>query len=92
MDFTLSGTPPMTTPATALSDSAATADATPARLDDVLAPVSDRDLHLATPGGGWTVARVIAHVTVSLLVWLGDMERLRQDPELRSRDALPQEA
>jgi hypothetical protein len=82
----------MTTPVTALSDSAATADAALARLDDVLAPVSDGHLHLATPGGGWTVAQVIAHVTVSPLVWLGDMERLRQDPQLRSRDALPQEA
>ena len=66
----------MTTPATGLSDSAATADAALARLDDVLAPVSDGDLRLATPGRGWTVAQ----------------ERLRQDPQLRSRDALPQEA
>ena len=66
----------MTIPATALSDGAATADAAPARLDDVLAPVSDGDLQLATPGGSWTVAQ----------------ERLRQDPELRSRDALPPEA
>jgi hypothetical protein len=66
----------MTTSAAALSDGAATADAALARLDDVLAPVGDGDLHLATPGGGWTVAQ----------------ERLRQDPELRSRDALPQEA
>jgi hypothetical protein len=81
----------MTTPANALSDSAATADAALARMDDVLAPVSDRDLYLATPGGGWTVAQVIAHVTVSTLMWLDDTERLRQDPELRSRDALPQE-
>jgi hypothetical protein len=72
----------MTTPGTALSDSAATADAALARLDDVLARISDGDLHLATPGGGWTVAQVIAHITVSTLVWLGDMERLRQDPEL----------
>jgi DinB family protein len=81
----------MTTPATAWSDSAATADAALARLDDVLAPISDRGLHLATPGG-WTVAQVIAHVTVSTLVWLGDMERLRQDPKLHSRHALPREA
>ncbi len=72
----------MTTPGTALSDSAATADAALARLDDVLARISDGDLHLATPGGGWTVAQVIAHITVSTLVWLGDMERLRQDPLL----------
>jgi hypothetical protein len=72
----------MTIPATALSDSAATADAALARLDDVLARISDGDLHLATPGGGWTVAQVIAHITVSTLVWLGDMERLRQDPLL----------
>ena len=72
----------MTTPGTALSDSAATADAALARLDDLLARISDGDLHLATPGGGWTVARVIAHITVSTLVWLGDLVRLRQDPQL----------
>ncbi len=82
----------MTTPATALSDSAATADAALARMDDVLASVSDGDLHLATPTGGWTVAQLIAHIKFSTLVWLGDMERLRQDPKLRSRDALPREA
>jgi uncharacterized damage-inducible protein DinB len=72
----------MTTTGTALSDGAATADAALVRLDEVLQGISDGDLHLATPGGGWTVAQVVAHITVSTLVWLGDMERLRQDPQL----------
>ena len=66
-----------------LNDAAATADASLARLYDVLARLSDGDLHLATPGGGWTVAQVVSHISVSTLVWLGDVERLRQDPDLR---------
>jgi len=52
-----------------------------------MSPVSDAtadvDLHLATPGGGWTVAQVVSHISVSALVWLGNMERLRRDPDLR---------
>jgi uncharacterized damage-inducible protein DinB len=66
-----------------LTDQAATADAALGRLQDVLGRIGDGDLHLATPGGGWTVAQVVSHITVSTLVWLGDIERLRQDPDLR---------
>ena len=66
-----------------LTDAAQTADAALDRLTGVLSRITDGELHLATPGGGWTVAQVVAHITVSTLVWLGDVERLRQDPELR---------
>jgi len=66
-----------------LTDAAQTADAALDRLTGVLSRITDADLHLATPGGGWTVAQVVSHITVSTLVWLGDVERLRQDPDLR---------
>ena len=71
----------MTTPGTALSDSAATADAAMGRLQDALRRIGDGDLHRAHRGGGWTVAQVISHMNVATLMWLGDLERLRNDPD-----------
>ncbi len=65
-----------------ISDATTDADASLAHLQDVLSRISDGDLHLATPGGGWTVAQVVSHISVSALVWLGDMERLRRDADL----------
>jgi hypothetical protein len=32
--------------------------------------------------GGWTVAQVVSHINVCTLMWLGDLQRLRDDPEL----------
>lgn len=52
------------------------------RLDAALSRIGDGDLHLAAPGGGWTAAQVVSHISLSALVWLGDLERLRNDPEL----------
>jgi hypothetical protein len=69
-----------TTPA-ALSDAASAIDSALGRLDEVLQRLTDGDLHRASPGGGWTVAQVVSHINLSALVWLGDVERLRQDPE-----------
>jgi uncharacterized damage-inducible protein DinB len=66
----------------ALRDAASTIDAALGRLEDVLSRISDGDLHLASPVGGWTVAEVVSHISVCTLIWLGDVERLRQDPEL----------
>ncbi len=66
-----------------ITEAAAAVDADLARLQDVLGRLSDADLHLATPGGGWSVAQVVSHISVSTLVWLGTVERLRRDPELR---------
>ena len=67
---------------TTLADAAATADASLARLEAVLGRIADGDLHLAHRNGGWTPAQLVSHISLSTLVWLGDMERLRQDSEL----------
>jgi uncharacterized damage-inducible protein DinB len=65
-----------------LAEAATASDTALGRLDEVLRRISDGDLHRASPGGGWTVAEVVSHINLSTLVWLGDLERLRQDPEL----------
>jgi uncharacterized damage-inducible protein DinB len=67
---------------TALTETAATADQALERLEAVLGRLEDGDLHLAHRDGGWTAAQLVSHISLSTLVWLGDMERLRQDPEL----------
>ena len=63
-------------------DAAAGVDADLARLVDTLGGISDGDLHRASFGGGWTVAQVLSHISVSTLVWLGNLRRLEADPEL----------
>ena len=67
---------------TATVDAAASVDADLARLVDTLGGISDGDLHRASFGGGWTVAQVVSHISVSTLVWLGNLRRLEADPEL----------
>jgi hypothetical protein len=71
------------TAAPTLKEAAATADAALARLEDILARIGDGDLHRAHPGGSWTAAQVVSHMNLCTLLWLGDLERLRQDPDLR---------
>jgi hypothetical protein len=66
-----------------LEGEAAKADAGMARLQEALRRLSDGDLHRAHRGGGWTVAQVVSHMNVATILWLGDLERLRHDPELR---------
>lgn len=70
---------------TAVTLSAATADVDAAlsRLQDIVRRIGDGDLHRAHRDGGWSVAQVISHINVCTLIWLGDVERLRNDPELR---------
>jgi hypothetical protein len=70
------------TAAGVLADAAAAGDKALERLEEVLRRISDGDLHRASPGGGWTVAQLVSHINLSALVWLGDLERLRQDPDL----------
>lgn len=65
-----------------LQNAAADADAALARLDQVLAGISDGDLHLASPAGGWTAAQYLSHANLAAILWLGDLERLRHDPDL----------
>lgn len=62
---------------------AAALDAALRRLGDAVRRITDGDLHRAHRGGGWSVAQVISHINVSTLLWLGDLQRLRTDPELR---------
>lgn len=59
------------------------ADAAIARLQETVATISDGDLHRAHRDGGWTVAQVISHINLCNVLWLGDLQRLRDDPELR---------
>ena len=63
-------------------DAAAGVDADLSRLAETLGRISDGDLHRASFGGGWTVAQVVSHISVSTLVWLGNLRRLEADPEL----------
>lgn len=67
----------------ALSAAAADVDAALDRLQNLVGRIGDGDLHLAHRDGGWSVAQVISHINVCALIWLGDVERLRNDPELR---------
>ena len=53
-----------------------------ARLQGIVERLTDGDLHRAHRDGGWTVAEVISHINVCTIIWLGDLQRLRDDPEL----------
>ena len=65
------------------TDPAGELDAALGRLIDIVGRLSDGDLHRAHFDGGWTVAQVISHINVCTLVWLGDLSRVRHDPDLR---------
>ncbi|MBZ5735600.1 DinB family protein [Nocardioides sp. TRM66260-LWL] len=64
--------------ATALTE----ADAALERLDAALATLGDGDLHRAHRDGGWTIAQVVSHISMCAILWLGDLKRLENDPEL----------
>ena len=66
------------TPSEAVKD----ADAALERLQKIVERLADGDLHLAHRNGGWTVAQVISHINVCTILWLGDLQRLHDDPEL----------
>jgi hypothetical protein len=75
--------PPTSSPTpTAIADALATTDAALARLDSVLAGLSDGDLHLAHRNGGWTCAQLVSHIDVSVLLWVAALARVQHDPEL----------
>ena len=58
-------------------------DAAIGRLIEIVGGLSDGDLHRAHFDGGWTVAQVVSHINVCTIMWIGDLSRLRHDPELR---------
>lgn len=60
----------------------ADADAALARLDRALEQLTDGDLHRAHRDGGWSVAQVISHINMCAILWLGDIKRLENDPDL----------
>jgi hypothetical protein len=66
-----------------LDEESAKADAAMARLQEALRRLTDGDLHRAHRGGGWSVAQVVSHMNVATILWLGDLVRLQNDPELR---------
>ncbi len=66
----------------AITEALAAADAALTRLDAALGRLTDGDLHRAHRDGGWTVAQVVSHINMCTVLWLGDLKRLEQDPEL----------
>ena len=71
-----------TTPPAAISEAVRTTDAALERLDQVLAGLTDGDLHLAHRDGGWTTAQLVSHINVSVLLWTASLARVAADPEL----------
>jgi uncharacterized damage-inducible protein DinB len=69
--------------AQAVTKALAEAEDALARLQGVLAVLGDGDLHRAHRDGGWSVAGVVSHINLCTVIWLGDLARLRADPELR---------
>ena len=66
----------------AISQALDQADQSLQRLDAALGQLSDGDLHRAHRDGGWTVAQVVSHINMCSLLWLGDIKRLENDPDL----------
>jgi hypothetical protein len=60
-----------------------TTDEALGRLDEVLAGLSDGDLHLAHRDGGWTAAQLVSHINMSVLLWTASIARVMHDPEIR---------
>ena len=65
------------------TEAAKDVDAALARLQGIVERLEDGDLHRAHRDGGWTVAQVVSHINVCTLIWLGDLLRLTNDPDLR---------
>ena len=58
------------------------ADRTLTAVEELLRSIEDGDLHVADPGGGWTGATVVSHMTLAGLLWVADIARLQADPDL----------
>lgn len=70
-------------PTAAISAALTTTDEALGRLDEVLAGLSDGDLHLAHRDGGWTAAQLVSHINMSVLLWTASIARVTHDPDLR---------
>ena len=69
-------------PTPAIAEALQSTDESLARLDEMLSSLSDGDLHLAHHDGGWTVAQIVSHINVSVLLWTAALTRVQHDPEL----------
>jgi uncharacterized damage-inducible protein DinB len=58
------------------------AEETLREVEDLLRSIVDADLHRADPGGGWTGAQIVTHMTLAGLLWVADVQRLVADPDL----------
>jgi uncharacterized damage-inducible protein DinB len=58
------------------------AEQTLQEVEDLLRSIDEADLHRAHPGGGWTGAHIVRHMTRAGLLWVGDVQRLVADPDL----------
>ena len=65
-----------------ITEALAATDAAIGRLDEVLAGLSDGDLHLAHRDGGWTAAQLVSHINMSVLLWTASIARVTHDSEL----------
>ncbi len=73
----------MTSTTSPVAEAVADVDAALGRLVEAVGRITDGDLHRAHRDGGWSVSQVVSHLNVCALLWLGDMQRLAADPELR---------
>lgn len=63
-------------------DAAQQVDEALSRLERVIGAIGDGDLHRAASSGGWTVAQLVSHINLCSVLYLGDLQRLGDDPEL----------
>lgn len=66
----------------AVMTAATDADEALRRLQGILRQIGDGDLHRAHSAGGWSVAQVVSHINVCAVLFLGDVQRLHDDPDL----------
>lgn len=67
---------------TVVAEQTRLADETLREVEELLRSIDDADLHRADPGGGWTGAIIVSHMTLAGLLWVGDIQRLAADPDL----------
>ena len=68
--------------AAVIAEQSRVAEQTLTGLEELLRTIDDGDLHRADPGGGWTGAAIVSHITLAGLLWVGNVQRVVADPDL----------